>query len=158
MFSSASRAELLKLAEMGKRAIGTVRSMRDKAEGAMDQALQTLEVFGTGFGFGFARGYYSAQGKKFEVFGVSPDLLVGFGLHGASYFGLFGRNQRHGHNLGDGALTSYGVTKGVQFGVEYVTKAAAEKAKGGATSTVSGESMSDQQLADLIRRTAAQAA
>lgn len=154
MFSSASRAELLKLAEAGKRAMASVKNMRERAEAGMDQALQTLEVAGTGFGFGFARGYYSVQGKKFELFGVSPDLLAGLIMHGTGYFGLWGKNARHAHNFGDGGITSYGVTKGVQFGVEYATKAKTEKKPGTA---VSGESMSDGELADLIRRTAAAA-
>jgi len=113
-----STKELEKVLTAAERAKARVAKMQAKAAETMGIALGAMEVSGTAFGFGYARGRFADEQGAFEIMGIPPDLLAGVALHGLGFLGGFGRYSEHAHHMANGALASYLTTQGVKFGVE----------------------------------------
>lgn len=92
-------------------------SMKAKAEEALGEAVATVETVGAGFLGAYGRGRFG-EGGRWEVAGVEATLAAGVILHATGFLGLFGRYDEHAHNIGNGLLTEYAVTKGYELGVE----------------------------------------
>ncbi len=102
------------------RAKAQVANIKEKAEETMQTAKCAVETVGTAFGFGYLRGRMTdpADPESFSVMGVEPDLLAGVALHAVGFLGGFGKYSEDAHNVANGALSSYAVTKGVEIGVD----------------------------------------
>lgn len=92
---------------------------REKATAVAGQALQSVEIAGTGLALGYARGRLAdPQSGDWKVAGVDPEILVAAAGHGFGFLGFFGKYGEHVHNVADGALCAYAVMKGMDLGVE----------------------------------------
>jgi hypothetical protein len=121
-FDKVSSGSAKKLAQGYLRFKAQVEKVKEKAAESMQHAVQTMEVGGSAFGFGYLRGRMSAPDKPFAILGVPTDLGVGVALHALAFMGAFDKYNEHGHNFGDGALASYLTFKGIQFGQEAKAK------------------------------------
>jgi hypothetical protein len=74
------------------------------------------EVGGSAFAFGFANGKWGEDGE-IKILGHLPaDLMVAGLLGGAGLFGGLGKYREHGINIAAGALASFAVRSGLEFG------------------------------------------
>lgn len=106
--------------QVAENARNRLRRGKEKAEEMAGQVLQTVEVAGSAFALGYARGRLS-EGGEWKMAGVDPELLAGVAFHGLGFLGLFGKYGEHVHNVGDGALAAYAAMKGLDLGVEKST-------------------------------------
>lgn len=104
--------------EKAQRAAARLSRMREKSEEMLGQVLQTSEVVGTGFMFAFLRGRMGDAEGELNLAGVPVSLGAGIGFHLLGFTGVFGKYAEHAHNLGDGALTEYGVVQGMRLGAQ----------------------------------------
>jgi hypothetical protein len=95
-----------------------VASMKEKGQEALGHVLQTVEVGGTAFAFGFMRGKMGDQNGDLDVVGVPASLGTGAAMHVLGFLGIFGKHSEHAHNIGDGALAEYGAVAGMRLGAE----------------------------------------
>jgi len=93
-------------------------SMKEKATETMGQVLQTAEIGGTAFVFGYLRGRMGDDNGDLVVAGVPVGLGTGILLHLAGFAGLFGKHDEHAHNLGDGAVSEYLAVLAMRMGAE----------------------------------------
>lgn len=93
-----------------------VASLKEKSTEALGQVLQTVEVGGSAFAFGFMRGKMGDDNGELDVVGIPASLGAGVLLHGMGFLGLFGKHSEHAHNLGDGAIAEYGAIAGMRMG------------------------------------------
>jgi hypothetical protein len=93
-----------------------VARIKDEAEGAVMQVVQTAEVNGSAFTHALVEGYWNGV----ELLGVPLPLLTGSGLH---ILGAVGIAPTHMHNFGDGAYASYSTTVGLGIGEDMRRKA-----------------------------------
>lgn len=89
---------------------------KEKGQETLGSVLQTVEVGGTAFAFGFMRGKMGDQNGDLDVVGVPASLGAGLALHGLGFLGVFGKHSEHAHNLGDGAIAEYGAVQGMRMG------------------------------------------
>lgn len=95
-----------------------VASMKEKGQEALGHVLQTVEVGGTSFAFGFMRGKMGDQNGDLDVVGVPASLGTGAAMHVLGFLGIFGKHSEHAHNIGDGAIAEYGAVAGMRLGAE----------------------------------------
>lgn len=93
-----------------------VQGLRGKGESVMGQVIQTVEVQAGALAIGVACGRYGALHLKGSS--VPLDMAAGVALHGAAFFGLFGRHGEHAHNLADGVLAAYTTKVGIGIGTK----------------------------------------
>lgn len=139
---------LRKLAERGERAMTTLKNVRKQGEHVVEKVMRTAETSVTGFGLGLLNGYHGPV----TVAKIPLELLLAGGLELAGYLGLGGKHSDHLNNIGDGALTTFGVIKGVQIGTEIKAK---HLASGGQPTAASGSRMSDAEIRAQIEAAAA---
>lgn len=111
------------LREKYDRLKGRMSSMAEKSSEALEQGLQTAEVVGTCFVMGAAQARYGDEETgDLEVAGVPISLGAGIFMHGLALFGGFSSGSKdlpkHGHNVGDGFLSAFFFTKGMQLGTK----------------------------------------
>lgn len=82
--------------------------VKERAQKAAQQAMAVVEIGGTGALMGYARGQVEGRGNKFEVFGMAPDMILGLGLIGSAFFGLFGKYDDDMLNVGAAAVGTFG--------------------------------------------------
>lgn len=93
-----------------------VETLKEKGQEALGSVLQTAEVGGTAFAFGFMRGKMADQDGNLDVVGIPASLGSSIGLHALGFLGVFGKHSEHAHNLGDGALAEYATVAGMRMG------------------------------------------
>jgi hypothetical protein len=93
-----------------------VATMREKGQEAIGTVLQTVEVGGTAFGFGFMRGKMGDAQGDLDIVGIPASLGTAVAMHGLGFMGVFGKHSEHAHNIGDGALAEYGAVQGMRLG------------------------------------------
>ncbi len=121
--------------EYAGRLKGQMQRIKLRAKDQMENALTTAATVGTGLALGYARGRMSeGRDDDFEVAGVPIDVLAGVSMLGLSYFGAFGQYEKVGLAVGNGALTSYAVLKGVELG--HTAKTGTDKVSGRRTQQV----------------------
>lgn len=113
-------------------------SWKEKGQETLGNVLQTVEVGGTAFAFGFMRGKMGDQNGDLDVVGVPASLGSAVALHGLGFLGVFGKHSEHAHNLGDGALAEYAAVQGMKLGASKSTDFAGQKRIAGQRRTVSG--------------------
>lgn len=121
-----------KLAERGERAIAHAQRLRKHGEHVMEKVLRTAETSGTAFGLGLLNGYHG----PITVAKVPLELLLAAGFELGGYLGLAGKHSDHLNSIGDGALSTFAVIKGVQIGSEMKAK----HSGGGQATTTKGVS------------------
>lgn len=126
-----------KLAERGERAIAHAQRLRKHGEHVMEKVLRTAETSGTAFGLGLLNGYHG----PITVAKVPLELLLAAGFELGGYLGLAGKHSDHLNSIGDGALSTFAVIKGVQIGSEMKAK----HSGGGQISATKGTSLPDPQ-------------
>jgi len=102
-----------------ERASARVRSMREKTEEVVGQAVAAAEVSGAAFGLGWVRGRYG----EVSVVGVPLDIGLAAVLHTTAFLGGGGKYAEHLHSVGNGALAVYLTTLGAKIGAEMRQKA-----------------------------------
>lgn len=102
--------------QVAESAKNRLRRGKEKAEEMAGQVLQTVEVAGSAFALGYARGRLSGDDGEWKMAGVDPELLAGVAFHGLGFLGLFGKYSEHVHNVGDGSLAAYAALKGIDLG------------------------------------------
>jgi hypothetical protein len=122
---------LSKMQEHLERAQARMAKVREHAEASVGQAIQTTEVGGTAFAFGYANARWGENGEL-KVLGLPVDLGVGFALTGLSLMGGLGKYAEHGNNIGSGAIAAFAYRSGMQMGAQ-----AADAANGGAAERTS---------------------
>jgi len=90
---------------------------REKGQEQLGHALQAVEVGGTAFAFGFARGKMADADGNLDVAGIPASLGAAIGMHALGFMGVFGKHDEHAHNIADGALAEYAAVQGMRMGV-----------------------------------------
>lgn len=137
-----------KIAKMRSHYEGLARKasgMRAKGESVVGEIVQAAEISASAFAFGAVQGRYGPV----SVVGIPVDLGAAAVLHLAGFVGLAGKASEHLHAFADGALASYFFTLGRGVGSDLKLKAS------GAKTAVSGEGLTDEDLARLSGRKAA---
>lgn len=93
-----------------------VETLKEKGQEAIGSVLQTAEVAGTAFAFGFMRGKMADVEGNLDVVGIPASLGASIALHGLGFLGVFGKHSEHAHNLGDGAIAEYAAVAGMRMG------------------------------------------
>lgn len=93
-----------------------VANMKEKGQEALGSVLQSAEVGGSAFAFGYMRGRMGDDNGEFDVVGIPASLGAAVAFHGMGFLGLFGKHSEHAHNLGDGALAEYAAVAGMRMG------------------------------------------
>lgn len=143
----ANLAQIHELREKAMRAISRARTVVEKSEGVVAHAVQTVEVGGTAFGFGVAKGRFGS----IEVLGMPVDMLSGVGTHLLAFLGG-GKYAEHLHNMADGALASYLTDLGKGVGADWRANAAAQNpaiSPGATAAGLSDGGLSDAELVAL---------
>lgn len=115
-----------------------VASMKEKGQEALGHVLQTVEVGGTSFAFGFMRGKMGDQNGDLDVVGVPASLGTAVGMHVLGFLGIFGKHSEHAHNIGDGAVAEYAAVAGMRLGAEKSTDFAGTRRIAGQRRHVAG--------------------
>lgn len=105
---------------------------KEKGQETLGSVLQTVEVGGTAFAFGFMRGKMGDTNGDLDVVGVPASLGTGILMHGLGFMGVFGKHSEHAHNVGDGAIAEYAAVQGMRMG-----RARSDVAPG--TKTIAGQ-------------------
>lgn len=95
-----------------------VETLKEKGQEALGSVLQSAEVGGAAFAFGFMRGKMADTDGNLDVVGIPASLGASIALHGLGFLGVFGKHSEHAHNLGDGALAEYAAVAGMRMGNE----------------------------------------
>lgn len=91
-------------------------SWKEKGQETLGSVLQTVEVGGAAFAFGFMRGKMGDANGDLDVVGVPASLGSGIAFHALGFLGVFGKHSDHAHNLGDGAIAEYAAVQGMRMG------------------------------------------
>ena len=114
--------ELAKAEKEKERAIARLARIRDENEETIDSATRTAMVMGGALAMAWWKGRYP---DKSDILGIDASLVVGGGLAVASIMGWAGDQELVVESLGNGALASFAVSKGLEFGNDARLKAAA---------------------------------
>lgn len=115
-----TRAKADDLLQRLERMRASAKGMRERADQAVNQVVQTMEVGGTAFGIGLVNGRWGGV----EVLGMPLELL-GAGLLHAGALAVPRVTGDHLHNMADGALAAYLTTLGAGIGREMLAQAPA---------------------------------
>jgi hypothetical protein len=91
-------------------------TMREKGQEQIGHAFQAVEVAGTAFAFGFARGKMGDENGDLDVLGIPASGAAFLGLHALGFLGVFGKHAEHVHNVADGAGAEYAAVAGMRMG------------------------------------------
>jgi hypothetical protein len=116
------------------------KTAREKSEGLVEGAVETVETVGGAYAMGLVQGRFPTRR---DIMGVPLELATGAALIGASLLGLAGRSSHHLHAFGNGALAAYAVKAGQDMGKKWASKA------GVSGYLDDGDVLSDNERADI---------
>lgn len=110
-----SEAELAKIETHIAKADSKALKKKWLDDAAQARIWGTAEIIGTAAAVGFLRGKLEESDGKWQVPGIGLDveMVVGFGLVGAAFAGVFGKYTDHFLNAGNSlvAVFTHGVTR-----------------------------------------------
>lgn len=107
-----------------------VAGYRTQGEKIAEHAIQSVEVLAGAAAAGVAAGRFGAPHLKLGTQTIPLDLFGGVLLHGAAFFGLFGKYGEHVHNFSDGVMAQYMARWGVGYGTHLREKAGLPRVAG----------------------------
>lgn len=110
-----SRADLIKAAQGGERAIKTAKKSEASIETAVGQFVASAEICGTALLCGFAHATLGEEGEL-RLFGVPVDMAIG--VAGNLTALAFGKYSHHVAAIANGGAASYATRLGLHLGAK----------------------------------------
>ena len=139
MALSLSTGEILKMKAEVESAKRRAKAITDKVGDSIETVVRTAEVGAAAFALGVVNGKFNG----IKIVGIPVDLLSGVALHTLGFMGVGGKNAEHLHAFGDGAIASFAVTMGREFGYRWQVGGGAKLPSGmqGAQSEIVGSTV-----------------